>query len=170
METITSAWLEIVNGVDRTAERLHRALVGTVSAGDFILMPFGSGKFFQDCVDPGSQRRRSHRFGEDPQAVAFLENRLFAPSRYVGLKPNPGVDVPLLGHGLRAVRIVHRQDGGLLEVIRSAQAARMIGIAFNLGGPAQVAGDTKPVPTPPICIAVAKYSGTPGTNSSGWRT
>ncbi len=31
-ETITSAWLEIVNRVDRTAEGQHRALVGIVAA------------------------------------------------------------------------------------------------------------------------------------------
>ena len=71
---------EIVNRVHRTAERQHRALVGTVAAAHFILMPLGAGKLFQDRVDPGGERRRCHRLCKDAKAGA-VDHRRFAPRR-----------------------------------------------------------------------------------------
>ena len=61
--------------------------------------------------------------------------------RALGLahKRRPRIHVPVLRDGLRAVGIVHAKQRGLREDVSSAQARRMLVVAFDLRRPPQVA-------------------------------
>lgn len=77
------------------------------------------------------------------EGLLRIEHR---PERGHEIRPHPGLGA--IGEGLGPVRIVQVQDLGLGEVIGGAEAARMIGVALDLGGPAHVAFDQDPLRGP----------------------
>ena len=135
--------IEAVVGVRRTSEGQRGSKIGVVAPTGFILMPFGSRQVLEKSFDLRCESWRSHGFGEDPQAVAVFDGSCLARATERGLRRYPTADAAVVGDGLRAVGIVHGQDGRQVEIIRSAAAARMVGIAFDLGGTAEVASDQK---------------------------
>lgn len=89
------------------------------------------------------QRGRGHGARQDAEPLAFVALLLdaiefLAECRYCGFVRD---DRAATSRRLRAIRIVQVEERGLNDYAGAAEAGRMIGIAFDLGGPAFVAAN-----------------------------
>ncbi len=133
--------VEAIHGIPILAERRHRAGAFGMPPARLPLVPLRPRISHQKLLDLRRQRGRSYGSRQNPEPFTLLQVRYIARSRDRGEKVPPTVDVPVHQYGLGAIRIVQRQDAGLHENIRRAEARRMIRIPFDLGGTAQVTLD-----------------------------
>ena len=134
----------LVQMIDRLhlfAERLPAAGVNGVTCDGLIGMPLRLRELLLQPPELVGQRGRGDRLGQDPQAGALGPRLLLAKRQQEGLEPVPGFDPAVTRHHLRAIRVVEREYRGLSESVGGAQAGRMIGVPFNLGGPSHLALD-----------------------------
>src|SRR5436190_4938501 len=106
---------------------------GCVCAEWFVLMPFGARVFRKDTCDLIQNSRR--RFMPREQAQASATVRL--PGRCgideTAQKKIPRAYLSLAKHGLRAFRVVERQQLGLHERVARAETRGMCRVSFDLG-------------------------------------
>ena len=123
----------------RTRPSIRRARSAARTAHTGATSPADTPPGIPGSARPASARSRSPSGCGSP-APFFKPATSRAPGKRRE-EVSPSADVPVLQHGLRAVRIVERQDARLHESIGRAEARRMLGIAFDLGRPAQVTLD-----------------------------
>jgi hypothetical protein len=99
-------------------------------------VPAGARELAQDRRDQPAQRGRRHRAGEQPQAGAAGRSQVLAKGAEEGQGLVAAALIAFADGAARAVGIVQRQDVGLGEHVRGAEAGRVAQIAFDLDRPA----------------------------------
>ncbi len=133
--------VEVIDGVARRARRLTEAETSAVGRDRVVLVPAGLRVVLENRRHDFRERRRRDGFGEDPEART-LRGFLGCQRGLDGtLIRAPRADFAAVGDGLRPVRVVQAEDGGLCEHVRGAQAGRMLRIPFDFGRSAHVALD-----------------------------
>src|SRR5512139_3056990 len=104
-------------------------------------MPLGRRELRQDGLELGAERGGDDGLSEDAEPAALrLPARLDLFGQFRG-KDVPGAGRARAEHDFRAIRIVQREDGGLREDIRGAEASRVQRVALDLGGSTLVTFD-----------------------------
>jgi hypothetical protein len=98
----------------------------------------------EHLLDLGRQGRRGDRFGQDPQARALGDRLRGQPRAHRRDEGTPRSNLAQLHHRSRAIGVVQRQHRGLRIQIGRAEAAGVIGIAFDLRRAPLVAFDEQP--------------------------
>lgn len=134
---------EIVRHVHIAAEGLAGTGGNAVLTARLVLGPLRFRKLRQQFIELRSQRRRRHRPGKQaeflalvaalPDAIQFLAD--IVPDILVRRRRTAAC------RGLRAIRIVEIEDGGLRDDAGGPQAGRVIGVALDLGRPAFIAAN-----------------------------
>ena len=115
------------------AERQPAAGPHGVAGQRFVAVPFRGRELFHQSLQLIGECRRGDRLGQDAQAGPLFGEQLFATVKDQRLQVLPGVDPSVVGHHLRAVRVVEREDRGLAEDVDGAQAGGVGGVAFEIG-------------------------------------
>ena len=141
VEAYDDVGVQTVLRLHRPAERQHRPRPRRVPAGGLPLVPLRAGKLGEEALDLRGESGGRDRLGEQPDPSPLerplgVEGRLHA--REEGA---PRKDLADMGEGLRAVGIIEVEDRRLPAGVGGAEARRVVGVAFDLGGAAEVALD-----------------------------
>ena len=133
--------IQAVLRLHRPAEGEHRPRPRGVTPGGLPLVPLRAGEFGEEALDLRGESGRRDGLGEQPdprplERPLSVEGRLHAREE----RP-PRKDLADVGEGLRAVGIVEVEDRRLPAGVGGAEARRVVGVAFDLGGTAEVALD-----------------------------
>src|SRR5207248_2442506 len=120
------------------------ARVSCVCAERFVLMPFRTWVFRKETRDliEKSWGRFTPRQQAQAGATACLPSRCGA--REIAEEQIPRANLPFANHGLRALRIIERQQLGLHERVARAETRGMFRVPFDLGRSPFVRFDQNP--------------------------
>ena len=118
-----------------------------VLANRIIMMPPGGRIFLEQLISLPRHGGGGGRVAEDAetsavsgQGICHCRVELFTQH---GNEIAPAADFPEPAHGLRPIRVVHRQDRRLCKQVGRSEACRVIGIALDLGRTTFVAADQR---------------------------
>ena len=125
----------------RLSERQLGAFEDIVAVYRFINVPLGLRIDLEQRAQLVGQRGRRNCLRQDANACA-LDSFLRDEGTVDRIQEvAPGTHITEISDGLRAIGIVHTEDGSLRENIRPAQTCGMLLVAFNLGGTIELAFD-----------------------------
>jgi hypothetical protein len=131
--------VEGVPRLDHLAERQQRAAGDVVSPDGLPRDPLRGRERGEHVADLLLERRGGDGARQEPDPRAAIRALLLDGELRRGEKRAPRPDLPALGQGLRAVRVVDVEDRGLREDVRAAEARRVQLVALDLDRPALVA-------------------------------
>ena len=130
--------LDRVLRIDVVAKRQAASLACLMAAHRLPLDPLCLRQACDQLVNLRRERWRGDGFGEQTDAAPLLGLLRVQHGAHGADERAEGPDLTEIGERLRAIGIVEIEDSGLREHVRGAPARRVIGVAFNLGGPAFV--------------------------------
>jgi len=122
-------------------ERQAAARSNRVASHRLEAVPLRRGKLLAQPAKLVGQSRRGNRLGEDAQPGSFVGAKPIADAEGDGLEVLPGVDPRVVGHHLRAVRVVEPEHRGLNQGVGRPQAGRMVGVSLDLDRSSHLALD-----------------------------